>query len=94
MQNKIKVDLIILPIPIRVWDLALGDSFCLTESGKNLAGTYEVYRKLSSIKCVLASHPDKPVFTIPKLIPNDVGYKVIENWGLIEIEDFNRQDNG
>lgn len=93
MKNApITINFTILPIPIRIWDLAKGTLFSLTESGQNLAGDYEIYCKISKTKCLLFSHPDKLEFSIPKLIPSDTGYKVIENWAIIEESDLIQED--
>lgn len=92
MNQKIKVDLTILPNPVRIWDLSIGSLFSLTESGKNLAGQYQIYCKISQTKCLLFSHPDKIKFLIPKLVPSDIGYAIIESWDLIETEDSIQED--
>jgi hypothetical protein len=72
----------VIPIPIRLWDLKIGERFALEATGWNAqTERFEIYLKIARAKCLLDSLEDKPVFSIPKIAKGDVGYKVIENWG-------------
>lgn len=70
-----------------IWDLKIGEKFCLTESGYNKnTDRQEIYVKISRSKCVLDSHPDKLIFSIAKLCKSmqAVGYKLIETFEMEE----------
>lgn len=78
-----RIDLTIVPRPIRIWDLRVGERFVLTENGYNqVEERHEIYLKISRTKALLESLEHKPVLLIPKLAKNDIGYKLIENFEL------------
>ena len=75
------ISLQVVPVPIRIWDLKIGDRFCLEPTGWNFeAERFEIYLKISRTKALLDSLEDKPIVSIPKIAKGDVGYKVIEAW--------------
>lgn len=77
-----KVELNVIPVPVRLWDLNVGDRFVLEPTGWNFdQRRFEVYLKISRSKAILDSLEGKPVVSMPKLSKEDVGYKVIEKWG-------------
>lgn len=78
-----RLDLSIVPKPIYIWELRIGERFCLTETGYNqISGNYEIYLKVGRTKAVLETLEVKPIFLIPKLSPTDIGYKLIEEFKL------------
>ncbi|WP_041781617.1 hypothetical protein [Allocoleopsis franciscana] len=71
----------IIPVPIRIWDLNVGDRFVLEPTGWNFdTRRFEVYLKIARAKCLLDSVPEKPILSIARLGTKDVGYKVLESW--------------
>ncbi len=81
--KKFQLDLTIIPVPIRIWDLNLGERFCLSEDGFNeVEQRYEIYIKISKTKAIIESLTHKPIVSIPKLGTKDIAYKLIEEFKL------------
>ncbi len=80
---RFRIDLTIIPKPIYIWDLRIGERFTLTEDGYNqIEKRHEIYIKISKTKAVLESLEHKPIVLIPKIAKNDIGYKLIEAFEL------------
>lgn len=85
-----QVRLSIVPRPKRIWELKVGERFCLSPTCYNsVAKRYEIYLKISKTKCVLDSIPHKEQHSIPLLlgsIKEVDGYPIIEEWQLPQKE--------
>lgn len=78
-----RIDLTIIPKPVLIWSLKIGDHFALTEDGYNqIEKRHEIYLKISKTKAILESLEHKPIFLIPRIAKNDIAYKLIEDFTL------------
>lgn len=80
------VRLTIVPRPARIWELKIGQRFCLSPTCYNsITRRFEIYLKVSRAKCILDSHPEKEQYSIPLLVGSikEVnGYPLIEEYQL------------